>query len=735
MKIYPTTSNGTFLLLKDNLSLEIRWGKSPDSLIMFANEVKDALKNQDIKAMGSLLNKYELISARNIYLISEVFYPDLFTELVLYSGKSAINQGKRFSRKSFCRQISKRKSYLGLEIHQLELLTKAMEQFIDYTTGLLSDAFSQNEFTIVHKIVKVLTFNMFINLAWTRLQPQFKCYIEACANELLLRKKEITWKGIWDQAIHSQQVFLTEKLNVEISTHVTQLVNHWRDRQMNLKNKPQIELGNILWVIPSKDIQVIRTTTIDFTDMNPILLYELQEYLLDWYSKGSKGKDIARRSFHIQAIDLAIRLSRINYQSFLDISYPEVLLIVDLLHQQKKSGKRKYRIKTIHTHISEARLLFDWLCKKKSETLIKNPFRRFKMHNVDGFVKNAEYIPEYVIDQISSAIYDCSETVQRVWTILMNTGLRAHEIINLEEDCLYYDTKDSCYYLKTFSSKTLNAKRKKGLDDHHTIPIISKQVVEIIKKQIAETLEFRKQSNSKYIFIRPSNDNRKTDHAPVTRFTGINISAAINKCIRRNNINDHEGQLWHYTNHQCRKTMGVRLLTEGSSIQDVGVILGHIEEKTTRQYYQDVDNLKIAEMDHELFEALFDSIEVDVRNAYSSVELETLKREIMIGSRETPEGHGSCLKHVSFGPCKKKSCVGCSLLLTGPQKLNMWRKLRDEQSKYLESLANSMIAQGVQDYKTYRDYQQEDHLLNLYQDTINKIEKFILERLPNYESN
>lgn len=104
----------------------------------------------------------------------------------------------------------------------------------------------------------------------------------------------------------------------------------------------------------------------------------------------------------------------------------------------------------------------------------------------------------------------------------------------------------------------------------------------------------------------------------------------------------------------------------------------------------------------------------------------------MLGARETPEGHGSCVKHVSFGPCKKRSCVGCSFLLTGPQKLPMWRKLYREQQKYVYDLRSLMIRQGVENYKDYRDFQHENHLLNLYKNTIEQLEKFMKERDLNF---
>lgn len=74
------------------------------------------------------------------------------------------------------------------------------------------------------------------------------------------------------------------------------------------------------------------------------------------------------------------------------------------------------------------------------------------------------------------------------------------------------------------------------------------------------------------------------------------------------------------------------------------------------------------------------------------------------------------------------------MLLTGPQKLTMWEKLRGEQQKYLKQLQQEMLTQGIRDYEGYRDYQSELHLLSLYEDTIIKIECFIDERTVKNEN-
>lgn len=131
----------------------------------------------------------------------------------------------------------------------------------------------------------------------------------------------------------------------------------------------------------------------------------------------------------------------------------------------------------------------------------------------------------------------------------------------------------------------------------------------------------------------------------------------------------------------------------------------------------------------EYFELMFNNLDQDIKEAYSNAELKSLKREIMLGSRETPQGHGICAKHVSFGPCKKSKCTGCKMLITGPQKLPMWKKLKDEQQRYLEEIMRRFQEEGMEDWHEYREYQAELHLLEYYKETITQLEKFMNERL------
>lgn len=73
------------------------------------------------------------------------------------------------------------------------------------------------------------------------------------------------------------------------------------------------------------------------------------------------------------------------------------------------------------------------------------------------------------------------------------------------------------------------------------------------------------------------------------------------------------------------------------------------------------------------------------------------------------------------------------MLITGPQKLSMWKTLYSEQQTYLDEWIKVMIENKIDDWKDYREYQAEINLLQIYGDTIQKLEKFIKERLSEDE--
>ncbi|MFE6706354.1 tyrosine-type recombinase/integrase [Bacillus thuringiensis] len=482
-----------------------------------------------------------------------------------------------------------------------------------------------------------------------------------------------------------------------------------------------------IWLIVNINIQIPMIRKLDWTFLHGIVKVELKEYIHSYIQMGENVRGIARRFRHIQMLGAALHKMQYNkYSSLLDVDVIQVQQIIDILQKIHSKTGMNYNIKTIQSCISECRLLFDWMVKKKGKSYVENPFRMMILHNVDAFSESATYIPEEVINVLKEKLSELDPFVQYAWTIMMNTGIRISEAINLKEECLIYDTKDRIYYLKFIPHKTLKYRRKHGLEDCHYLPISDASLIKIINQQIEDTRELRKISGENRIFL-------KNTRKGIKLYSGAEIARAINKLIHKYSIRDRDGLLWKYTHHQCRKTVAVNLFTNGATVEEVSDWLTHLDSKATMKHYHDIELMKIAKLDAEYFNIAFDNLDSDIKNIYSPSELKHLKDEIMMGSRNTPEGHGTCIKHVSFGPCHKKKCVGCKMLITGPQKLSMWKKLYSEQQSYLDECEKVMIENNIGDWKDYREYQAEISLLKTYDDTIQKLEKFIKERLSEDE--
>ncbi|SFL55712.1 tyrosine-type recombinase/integrase [Salibacterium qingdaonense] len=732
IKLIEQNSSTNYIISVNNTVLAINnWKEGYKQLSQLIEDFEESLLYKDTAAIHKLADDYNLNTPFILFLLSETAYRPLFLDYFNHCGQSFMISGKYFTKQRFCNFIHRRnnKTY----VRKFKKLFDEAENHL-YKKVLLPNltrAFNKNSCDEVHKIYKTLSLSRFLHLAMSKLDKPFTAYLHFCAGELFQGGKRVSYSSLCRKSFSTTISYrLLDDSQRKVFMNV---LHYWESKYKSEKEQFNMKLGQFQWILFQRDVQLQRTVSLDFNNINHHIKLEIQQYLHDWYKKGEAPKTISRRFYHIRRIANGLELILPECKSFLEVNYVDVLRLIDVLQEMKtKSGTKKYSLKSIQASISESRLLFDWLKSKRDEETLKNPFRRFRFHNINRFVKNAQYIPEAVTEQLTSVIHECSPSVQRIWLIMMNTGMRASEVLHLKEDCLTYNNKENIYYLHFLTHKTLKHRRRLGLEDHHKIPVLSNEMVDIIKHQIKETEYLRDAGKTPYIFVTFSKKGHTHDKQ-VTLPLGTTISSSINSCIRRHQITDNSGELWHYSNHQCRKTLAVKLLNEGSNLSDVGEILGHMVEKTTRQYYQDVDALKIAELDQQLFEQLFDTVDKDIRESYTPQEIDQLKKEIMLGSRETPEGHGSCLKHVSFGPCKKRSCVGCSLLLTGPQKLPMWRKLHEEQQIYINSMVEQMKKQGIENYESYRDYQSEYHLLSLYHDTITKLEKFMKERIPKHE--
>jgi len=693
-----------------------------ECLEVLVNDVEYALESTDIKLFKRAIRSPLL--ANNVLKIAEKIFYNEFSALLKEICKDFYSKEKVISKQGIIEFLIGEYVHTGTQNH---IIKENVESFYIQLKNDLKNALVDLRIKGVKRISNSFPNHMRRKLLYTELK-------EVCSNYLIrLGKRYIDEHLFFNRKKFGVFALGISDINLLVMNyidfrHFIQPIFQQLESYLTEKLKThRYSFSDDIWLIVDMNIQIPVFRKLDWTFLHGMVKVELKEYIHSYIQMGENVKGIARRFRHIQILGAALHKMQYNkYSSLLDIDVIQVQQIIDILQQIHSKTGTIYNIKTIQGCISECRLLFDWIVKKKEKSSIENPFRTMILHNVDAFSESATYIPEEVINVLKEKLSELSPFVQYAWTIMMNTGIRISEVINLKEDCLIYDTKDRIYYLKFIPNKTLKYRRKHGLEDYHYLPINDANLINVINQQIEDTKDLREISKENKIFL-------KNTQKGIKLYSSSEISRAINKLIHKYNICDRDGSLWEYTHHQCRKTVAVDLFTNGATIEEVGDWLTHLDSKATMKYYHDIELMKIAELDAEYFDIMFSNLDSDIKDRYSPSELKNLTDEIMLGSRNTPEGHGTCIKHVSFGPCHKKKCVGCKMLITGPQKLPMWKKLYSEQQAYLDEWIKVMIENNIDDWKDYREYQAEIKLLQTYGDTIQKLEKFIKERLSEDE--
>lgn len=250
--------------------------------------------------------------------------------------------------------------------------------------------------------------------------------------------------------------------------------------------------------------------------------------------------------------------------------------------------------------------------------------------------------------------------------------------------------------------------------------MIPKDIAGRLSQHIIEDAEERKIAGTSYIFRsrRYGYERAVIDSQPFVK--------CIRWIIRKYDICDENGELWHFTIKQFRKTLAVRLIENGATTVELAYWLGHLCSDTAAKYYAEVRKKKLAELNTEFFRSKFELIMTGEQlENYTQEERRLLYTDFCLGQRRVELGF--CVRKVADGPCADRcslyNCVNCRNLCTGKQYLPYWKGLLQEQEKLLDRLAEVYKSESITDYSEYLEYKQEYRLLESYQSVVNMIEK------------
>jgi len=307
-------------------------------------------------------------------------------------------------------------------------------------------------------------------------------------------------------------------------------------------------------------------------------------------------------------------------------------------------------------------------------------------------------------------IGELSEPMYAVYKLLGSTGMRISDVIQLEAGSIKYNAEYSVWTILFVPHKVLKHRRKHNLPDEHLL-VIPESVARIGLKIEMNSLDYRTKHNSKYIFL--STFER---YGTTRLMQSQSITNALNKIAERHSVVDENGNLWHFTSRQYRKTLAVNMIDNGASLQEVSTQLAHIGDSNTLVYY--------AEVNHNFFEKKFKVIMTEEKlSGFTEEQRKKLYIDFCLSQREVE--FGVCIKPFSNDTCEKivcqSNCATCTNLCTGAKYLNKWQLLLSSQTMIVKQLLQSYEENNITDYCNFREYQRENYLLSIYQDTVKNI--------------
>jgi len=462
---------------------------------------------------------------------------------------------------------------------------------------------------------------------------------------------------------------------------------------------------------------------IAFTFWNDAAI-EYFEHLSDAYVAKRFFNDNTERSREfIEYIE-----NTLGIRSFYGNEHPEIRnRIKDIYYQSyRREGIRNIAncMKKRQTLVEMVNIV-DFLILNKEKLDLKSPvpvnncFAHVSFHNVDNMRKHTDIIPDKVADAIYSEIEYLNPRFRLMYRIFMNTGLRLKEVVYLTADCLEPTQYENVKYLRYIPYKVLSARRRRGLPDYKKIPV-PQYLADEIQQRIEESEGLREEYQSQYIFI------NKAKGCTVAVPHGRNFSAAVNRLISKYGIKDDTGSIWNFSSRQLRKTLVSEMIENGATTTEVAYWLGHMSERTTREYYEEIKKMKLADLNAEFFSREFDVVmKKEHADKFSPEEKRALYIDFKLNYRRVELGY--CMKHYSESPCSNLSgrtkCAVCPNLCTGRKYLKEWLELLNSQKGIVKELEGLYASKNIGDYTEFKEYQIEIYLLNIYQNVVDMIEK------------
>ena len=199
-----------------------------------------------------------------------------------------------------------------------------------------------------------------------------------------------------------------------------------------------------------------------------------------------------------------------------------------------------------------------------------------------------DFIPDDVLLQINNALKTEENPYLKYGIIILeSTGMRIGDLLGLEIDCI------KPHLISGYTISWFDHKNRKY---HKPMPV-RLECVEAVKRLAGIVGQLHLECDDqlkKLLFIhRPSSSQRIGE---IVKISDLRFRDWYKSFIKRNNITDSSGNLYHLTNHQFRRTLGTDMLSKGVNINVIQEVLGHSDPSTTKRFYADVKDKDRAEV-------------------------------------------------------------------------------------------------------------------------------------------
>lgn len=596
-----------------------------------------------------------------------------------------------------------------------ELANKAIEEYWKHSIECLMGV-NQPLTDVAYRVgdVRVSKYMMLI-------PDKTKEYVTELAHNYTQRRELINLQKIYSDIFGNNYRKGFYGKNKELHTLTKAVVDHEftiQFRKFIAENYASMDLLLDKWILYQSYGLSLKYIAIDFTQVKRTSLrHELKYFIRTRFSGAVRASDNIFRSITQAVNRICANNTSIKYLADIDF--------VDVKALQMSMETDSISMSNIKTVFSACRIMMDYFCGGERDIDInapipcRNHFHDITFVGVSSYCQSTPYIPDPVLAKLETHSDELGETDRIVFRILNETGMRAKEVIFLRDNCLKKARYDGYIELKYIPYKTLTARRLIGLSDYHSV-YISKELATVVSIQIKKSKELRNKCGLPYIFL---HENRNIVGQGVSMWSISYFVKKINDLIKKHDMCDDPGTLWHFKSRQCRKTIAVNMIENGARIEELAYQLGHLDYKTATEYYAEVRKKKLLEMNTEFFRKNF---EIDIENkqldGFTEEERKLLYVDMCLGYR--------C---VEFGFCIRKSCsacrhsdimrhcVTCPNLCTGKQYLFHWQRLLDSEKHALGKMLDMYSREHITDYSEFIEFKQKTALVSAYQDIVDRL--------------